>query len=120
MARGALNTARHALELSRVVAAYPGSVYSASSAGTNRLIRLREADLVTGAPDVLDLVRPEEPPLGDLGGSATGDSSRAGGVLERAAAMTGSTTSANGSGSASTRSRRRKPSMSARLRPERA
>ncbi|MGN6035332.1 DNA-processing protein DprA [Brevibacterium casei] len=76
---GALNTARHALELSRVVAAYPGSVYSASSAGTNRLIRLREADLVTGAPDVLDLVRPEELPLGDLGGSAAGDPSRAGG-----------------------------------------
>lgn len=66
---GALNTARHALELSRVVAAYPGSVYSASSAGTNRLIRLREADLVTGAPDVLDLLRPDELPLGDIGGA---------------------------------------------------
>ncbi|GAA3833936.1 DNA-processing protein DprA [Brevibacterium ammoniilyticum] len=64
---GALNTARHALELSRAVAAYPGSVYSASSAGTNRLIRLHEAELVTGAGDVLDLIRDDELPLGDFG-----------------------------------------------------
>lgn len=64
---GALNTARHALELSRAVAAFPGSVYSASSAGTNRLIRLHEAELVTGAGEVLDLIRDDELPLGDFG-----------------------------------------------------
>ena len=36
---GALNTARHGLELSRKVAAFPGSVYSASSTGAHRLVR---------------------------------------------------------------------------------
>lgn len=36
---GALITAGHALDLGRTVAAVPGSVYSASSGGTNRLIR---------------------------------------------------------------------------------
>ncbi|WP_232623638.1 DNA-processing protein DprA [Brevibacterium casei] len=60
---GALNTARHALELSRAVAAYPGSVYSASSAGTHRLIRHHEAELVTTAADVLDLLDDDELPL---------------------------------------------------------
>lgn len=52
---GALNTARHALELSREVAAFPGSVYSASSTGTHRLIRNHEAQLVTSCQDVIDL-----------------------------------------------------------------
>src|SRR6185312_4288445 len=36
---GALNTARHAEMLSRVVGAVPGSVYSANSAGCHRLMR---------------------------------------------------------------------------------
>ena len=62
---GALNTARHALELSRVVAAFPGSVYSASSTGTHRLIRLHEAELVTSCDDVLELIDDEEPSLFD-------------------------------------------------------
>ncbi|RBP67913.1 DNA protecting protein DprA [Brevibacterium sanguinis] len=53
---GALNTARHALELSRVVAAFPGSVYSASSTGCHRLLRLHEAELVTNCDDVMELI----------------------------------------------------------------
>ncbi|MDN5634584.1 MAG: DNA-processing protein DprA [Brevibacterium sp.] len=62
---GALNTARHALELSREVAAFPGSVYSASSTGTHRLIRLHEAELVTSCEDVVELIGGPEPTLFD-------------------------------------------------------
>lgn len=62
---GALNTARHALELSREVAAFPGSVYSASSTGTHRLIRLHEAGLVTSCDDVVELFDNEELALFD-------------------------------------------------------
>lgn len=64
---GALNTARHALELSREVAAFPGSVYSASSTGTHRLIRAHEAELVTSCTDVIELIGGEEPTLFDDG-----------------------------------------------------
>ena len=62
---GALNTARHALELSREVAAFPGSVYSASSTGTHRLIRTHEAGLVTNCDDVVELIDNEAPALFD-------------------------------------------------------
>lgn len=62
---GALNTARHALELSRRVAAFPGSVYSASSTGTHRLIRDHEAELVTNSDDVIALTGEETPTLFD-------------------------------------------------------
>ncbi|TSI16059.1 DNA-processing protein DprA [Brevibacterium aurantiacum] len=60
---GALNTARHALELSREVAAFPGSVYSASSTGTHRLIRHHEAELVTSCQDVIELIGGAQPML---------------------------------------------------------
>ena len=53
---GALNTAGHAEELSRVVMAVPGPATSASSAGCHELVRTRGAALVTCAADVLDLV----------------------------------------------------------------
>lgn len=73
---GALNTARHALELSRQVAAFPGSVYSASSTGTHRLIRNHEAELVTSSDDVIALLEDDSPALFDTParfGSAGGD-----------------------------------------------
>lgn len=57
---GALNTARHALELCRPVAAFPGSVYSSSSTGVHRLIREHGAELVTGCDDVLALIDDED------------------------------------------------------------
>ncbi|WP_309130957.1 DNA-processing protein DprA [Brevibacterium sp.] len=60
---GALNTARHALELSRAVGAFPGSVYSASSTGCHRLLRLHEAELVTCCDDVMGLLDLAEPTL---------------------------------------------------------
>jgi DNA processing protein len=53
---GALNTAGHAEELSRVVMAVPGPVTSESSMGCHELVRTRGASLVTRAADVLDLV----------------------------------------------------------------
>lgn len=57
---GALSTARHADDLSRPVAAVPGPVTSAASAGCHRLIRERGAVLVTDAAEILELVRGQE------------------------------------------------------------
>ncbi|AJT42927.1 DNA processing protein DprA [Psychromicrobium lacuslunae] len=58
---GALSTAHHALDLGREVAAVPGSVYSANSAGCHRLLR-EGAACVTQAAEVLELMSP----LGDI------------------------------------------------------
>lgn len=52
---GALNTAHHADELSRAVAAVPGSVFSANSAGCHRLLREGSATCVTDAAEVAEL-----------------------------------------------------------------
>ncbi len=52
---GALNTAHHAERLSRVVAAVPGSVYSANSAGCHRLLKEGSAVCVTDAADIAEL-----------------------------------------------------------------
>lgn len=63
---GAQSTAHHAAELSRPVAAVPGSVHSATSAGCHRLIKEGSAVLVTDLNDVLELVSP----LGTAHGSS--------------------------------------------------
>ncbi|MGC3020157.1 MULTISPECIES: DNA-processing protein DprA [unclassified Brevibacterium] len=68
---GALNTARHALELSRQVAAFPGSVYSASSTGAHRLVREHEAELVTCSDDVIALMDDHAPALFDTDSGAS-------------------------------------------------
>jgi DNA processing protein len=57
---GAFNTAGHTVELSRALMAVPGPVTSAMSAGCHTLVQTMNADLVTDAADVVDL-------LGDLG-----------------------------------------------------
>ncbi|WP_144276407.1 DNA-processing protein DprA [Demequina sp. NBRC 110053] len=61
---GALSTATHAQRLVRPVAAVPGPVTSAGSAGANRLIRDGEAVLVTGCAELLELVSPLDPSMG--------------------------------------------------------
>lgn len=52
---GAINTANHAVSLGRIVAAVPGSILSAKSQGTNKLIADSKALLVSGAQDLIDL-----------------------------------------------------------------
>ena len=54
---GAANTAAHAAQLGRPLAAVPGSVYSAASAGTHRLIREFDAVLVQNAAEVAELAK---------------------------------------------------------------
>ncbi|MFD1212793.1 DNA-processing protein DprA [Arthrobacter sp. GCM10027362] len=61
---GALNTAHHAAELGRPVGAVPGSVYSANSAGTHRLLRDGSAVCVTGAAEVAELLGPVDAAAG--------------------------------------------------------
>jgi DNA processing protein len=55
---GALNTANWAERLSRRLMGVPGPVTVAQSQGVHELIRSRGATLVTGGPDVLELVAP--------------------------------------------------------------
>ncbi len=55
---GALSTANHAADLARPVAAVPGSVYSASSAGCHRLLREAGAVCVTDVEEVYELLAP--------------------------------------------------------------
>jgi len=55
---GALNTARHAAELSRTLMAVPGPVTSEQSAGCHRIIRDWNGACVTCASDVLELLSP--------------------------------------------------------------
>ncbi|MDY2941930.1 MAG: DNA-processing protein DprA [Varibaculum sp.] len=54
---GALNTAKHARELGRILCAVPGSVRSPQSVGCNELIR-SGAQLVTNAAEVAELLTP--------------------------------------------------------------
>ncbi len=53
---GALNTARHARDLHRVVMAVPGPVTSLTSAGCHALLREPHTVCVTDAPEVLEMV----------------------------------------------------------------
>ncbi len=53
---GALNTATHALSLKRHLAAVPGPITSAQSAGCHRLLRDQKATCVTSPEELIDLV----------------------------------------------------------------
>lgn len=55
---GALNTAHHAAGLGRAVAAVPGSVYSANSAGCHRLLRDGSAVCITDSSELRELAGP--------------------------------------------------------------
>ncbi|TQS91829.1 DNA-protecting protein DprA, partial [Arthrobacter sp. TS-15] len=52
---GALNTAHHAETIGRVVAAVPGSIHSANSAGCHRLLRDGGAVCVTDVGEIAEL-----------------------------------------------------------------
>lgn len=54
---GAINTAAHAGELGRPIAAVPGSIHSAASKGCHKLLREYAAVLVQTAADVAELAR---------------------------------------------------------------
>lgn len=71
---GALNTAQHALELDRVIAAVPGGMDAPQSVGTNRLIR-DGAQMITTVDDALALVG-LTPPLVTPRGPSAGDEGR--------------------------------------------
>jgi DNA processing protein len=58
---GSLHVAAHAARLERVVAAFPGPVTSANSAGTHLLIEDRVASLVTKAEDITRLIDQQGP-----------------------------------------------------------
>ena len=62
---GALNTANWATRLGRVVMGVPGPVTSAPSEGVHELLRTGEAQLVTRAAHVLELVSPAGEHLAD-------------------------------------------------------
>jgi DNA processing protein len=53
---GALNTAHHAETIARHVAAVPGSVHSANSAGCHRLLKDGSAVLVSDAAELAELL----------------------------------------------------------------
>lgn len=53
---GTLNTVGHAARYGRPVLAVPGSIYSASSAGTNDLLRTGRARVLCSAQDVLQAI----------------------------------------------------------------
>lgn len=62
---GALSTAKHANEQNREVFAVPGSVFNEESIGTNRLIQVGEAKLVSRVIEVLDEFKWNMPPVGE-------------------------------------------------------
>ncbi len=54
---GALNTARHGMEMGRQVGAVPGPINQPEWAGSNQLIR-DGATLISGADDILEMIAP--------------------------------------------------------------
>jgi DNA processing protein len=66
---GALNTARQAADLNRVVMAVPGEVTDAAHGGCHHLIRENVAVLVSSADEVAELLTPLTAPPTDQGSS---------------------------------------------------
>ncbi|HWM16292.1 MAG TPA: DNA-processing protein DprA [Microbacterium sp.] len=63
---GSLNTAGHAAALGRALGAVPGPVTSPASAGCHRLMREFDAQCVTSADDVVELLGGPTPTLFDM------------------------------------------------------
>ncbi len=55
---GAISTANHANRLNRNVMAFPGNINSPKSAGCHNLVKSHQAELVTSAADILELISP--------------------------------------------------------------
>lgn len=70
---GALNTAHHAESIGRSVAAVPGSIHSANSAGCHRLLRDGGAVCVTDIGEVIELAGPNGDGLSDPGSGAAAE-----------------------------------------------
>ncbi|MCT9870391.1 DNA-processing protein DprA [Paenarthrobacter aurescens] len=68
---GALNTAHHAESIGRVVAAVPGSIHSANSAGCHRLFRDGGAVCVTDVGEITELAGE----MGEMGSGAKDEGS---------------------------------------------
>ncbi len=79
---GALNTARHARDLGRVLMAVPGPITSDLSAGCHQIIRDWQGTLVTAAAEVIEQLSP----LGSLQEAATAPVDLAGGAAPTAPA----------------------------------
>lgn len=63
---GALNTAHHAMEFGRTVAAVPGSVFSGQSAGCHRLLAESPAQIVSSTRDLRELLTSSSGLGGDI------------------------------------------------------
>jgi DNA processing protein len=74
---GALNTARHARDLGRLLMAVPGPVTSDISAGCHQIIRDWQGMLVTSAADVVEHLSPVGEPQALLPAAALADSAPA-------------------------------------------
>jgi DNA processing protein len=71
---GSLNTAGHAAALGRPLGAVPGPITSGISAGCHRLLREYDAQCITSADDVRELLgldTADVPPVSGAGGGAT-------------------------------------------------
>jgi DNA processing protein len=77
---GSLNTASHAVALSRPLGAVPGPITSAASAGTHRLLRESDAQCITSADDIRELLGDDPGPPSPIGADgsrpATNDATR--------------------------------------------
>lgn len=69
---GALSTARHAVELNRLLMGVPGPVSSPESGGVHELLKTG-AQLVTSADDVLSLVAPLGTVVGEVHAESVGE-----------------------------------------------
>lgn len=55
---GSINTANHASDLGRPIAAVPGQIFSQASRGCHELIRTQKATLIASSEDLFELVQP--------------------------------------------------------------
>lgn len=69
---GTSSTAREALNMNRIVAGVPGSIHSPTSLGVNRLLKHKDAHVVTTSADLQELVTGFNPLDNNLSGETGG------------------------------------------------